>query len=261
MTTDRVVLQWREYLEPRYELYCRSGFIPSDPVSVPHRFSSRADIETAAFLTATISWGNRRAILKSANLLFDLMDNAPGDFVANAADSDLMRLEGYVYRTFQTIDLLYFITALQRIYRQFGNLEEAFSMGYCPEKEFGMVNAIGSFRQLFFDDAAVPCRTRKHLPDVEKGAAAKRINMFLRWMVRADSSGVDFGMWKKLPPSALLCPLDVHSGRVARKIGLLTRRQDDLKAVIELTTNLRRLDRDDPVRYDYALFGEGVNKR
>lgn len=260
MTEEQVVQQWRDYLEPRFELYCRPDFISSDPVSVPHRFSSPRDIETAAFLTATISWGNRRAILKSANLLFDLMDNAPGDFVANAADNDLRRLEGFVYRTFQPIDLLYFVVALQRIYRIHGCLEEAFVMGYDPENEFGMVDAIGSFRKLFFHAEDVPFRTRKHLPDVDKGSAAKRINMFLRWMVRADSSGVDFGLWQKFAPSALLCPLDVHSGRVARKIGLLTRPQDDLKAVIELTTNLRRLDRVDPVRFDYALFGEGVNQ-
>lgn len=260
MTNDLQTAQWAAYLEQRFRLYAKPGFIADDPVSVPHRFIRRADIEVAGFLTATISWGNRKAILKSAAGLMQRMDNAPGDFILNAAETDFKSLEGFVYRTFQTIDVLYFCRALQRLYIQYGGPEKVFTEGFNPKAEFGMVGAIAHFRELFFDDEWVPFRTLKHVSDVTRGAAAKRINMFLRWMVRTDPEGIDFGLWQ-LPASALLCPLDVHSGKVAREIGILTRKYDDLKAVLELTSNLRKIDPADPVRFDFALFGEGVNRR
>ncbi|HAQ65414.1 MAG TPA: TIGR02757 family protein [Bacteroidales bacterium] len=249
--------QWTDFLEQRYKRYAQPGFIADDPVSIPHRFTRKTDIEVSGFLTATISWGNRKAILKGAAGLMQRMDNAPGDFILNAVDADFRNLEGFVYRTFQTTDVLYFCRALQRFLLQYGGLEKVFTGGFNSDEEFGMVDAIAHFRKMFFDDEWVPPRTLKHVSDVTRGAAAKRINMFLRWMVRTDPEGIDFGLWH-LPASSLLCPLDVHSGAVARRIGILTRKQNDLKAVKELTSNLRMIDPVDPVRFDFALFGEGV---
>jgi len=259
MSTETIEF-WRDYLESRYALYANPGFIESDPVSVPHGFSRRADIEVSGFLTATISWGSRKAILKTAAELMKRMDHAPADFILNAGESEMKRLEGFVYRTFQTTDLLFFCRSLQRVLRRHNSLEDLFREGFNPQSDFGMVDAIAHFRRFFFDDEWLPQRTLKHLPDVTRGSAAKRINMFLRWMVRTPAEGIDFGLWS-LPPSALLCPLDVHSGRVARKTGLLLRKQDDLKSVLELTANLRLIDPSDPVKYDLVLFGEGVENR
>lgn len=248
---------WRDFLEKRYPLFAHPGFIPFDPVSLPHQFSAKPDIEIAGFLTAILSWGNRKAILNAARQLMKRMDEAPADYIFNASDSDFRSLEGFVYRTFQPIDLLFFCRSLQRIYQHSGGLEQVFCDGFTADSSLGMIDSIAHFRKVFFDDAWLPARTTKHLPDVNKGAAAKRINMFLRWMVRPPVEGIDFGLWK-LPPSALLCPLDVHSATIARQAGLLQRQQNDLKAVIELTSNLRLIDPLDPVRFDLVLFGEGV---
>ncbi|HNY02878.1 MAG TPA: TIGR02757 family protein [Bacteroidales bacterium] len=242
-----------EILEAGYDRFNQPGFIPLDPISIPHRFSKKEDIEIAGFLTATLSWGNRRSILNSASRLLDLMENAPHDFVMQAGDRERARVIRFYHRTFNGDDALFFLSALTGIYREYGGLEPLFSVA----AERGMKEAIAHFRRCFLAGEHL-ARSEKHLPDPEKGSAAKRLNMFLRWMVRDDGRGVDFGLWKSIPAAVLLCPLDVHSGRVARSLGLLSRRQNDWKAVEELTGNLARFDPADPVKYDFALFGSGI---
>jgi uncharacterized protein (TIGR02757 family) len=242
------------FLDARVDLYNRPEFIGSDPVSIPHRFSAKEDIEIAGFLAATIAWGNRVSILKSSERMMELMGNDPFDFIINHTDNDLKALEGAMHRTFNAEDFIYFIEALKYLYLEKGGIEAIFSRYQTRDS---LQPAIHEFRKIFLE---LPHnqRTARHISDPFKGSAAKKINMYLRWMVRKDDRGVDFGIWKSIPPSVLSCPLDVHSGSVARKLGLLTRRQNDAKAVAELDMNLRALDPDDPVGYDFALFGLGV---
>jgi uncharacterized protein (TIGR02757 family) len=242
--------QIKDFLESRAILYNQKSFIDSDPIQIPHKFKNKEDIEIAGFLTATIAWGNRKSIINNANRLMLLMDNSPYQFIMQANDKDYKRFIGFVHRTFNATDLLYFFFALKNIYLKHSGLENAFS-------GTNVVERISSFRSLFFENEHLP-RTQRHVSNVLKGSAAKRINMFLRWMVRKDNNGVDFGIWSKINPSELMMPLDVHSGRVARKLGLLNRNQNDWKAVEELTANLRKFDLIDPVKYDFALFGAGV---
>ncbi|WP_422080356.1 TIGR02757 family protein [Ulvibacterium sp.] len=244
----------KEFLDAKVEYYNHPRFLQTDPLQIPHRFSRKEDIEISAFLTATIAWGNRKSIINNATSLMELLDNAPADFVKNHREIDLEKLSGFVHRTFNGIDLIYFIKGLKNIYGQHGGLERVFAKN---AKSKSLQSSISTFKHLFFELPHLG-RTTKHISDPEKGSAAKRINMFLRWMVRNNSTGVDFGLWKTLNPSQLSCPLDVHSGNVARKLGLLTRKQNDAKAVSELDKNLRRLDPLDPVKYDFALFGLGV---
>ena len=239
---------WRDFFETAHKRFNRPDFIPDDPVSIPHRYSRKEDIEIAGFLTAIISWGNRASILKNASNLMKLMDDVPADFIFHAKKKDLEKLDHFVHRTFQSTDLLAFVYALQQIYLHDGGLEQSFLHGET------MMEKISNFKRIFFSFPHAG-RTEKHLPDPLQGSAAKRINMFLRWMVRKDEQGVDFGIWKKISPADLICPLDVHSGRTARKFGLLLRRQDDWKSAMELTSNLRILDPADPVRFDFVLFG------
>ncbi len=245
----------KEILDSRVEKYNQPGFIVSDPVSIPHGFSGRHDIEISGFLTALISWGNRKAILKSASALFRLMDNEPANFICSGSVHEFKRLEKFVYRTFNGDDLLFIVYALRDVYENWGGLEPVAVKYYEKENKIKDV-VVGLRTELLKTDHLV--RSEKHLANPLKGSAAKRINMFLRWMVRVDDKGVDFGLWRKIPPAALRCPLDVHSGSVARKLGLLTRRQNDWKAVEELTSGLRQYDCDDPVKYDFALFGMGI---
>ncbi len=244
----------KEYLNEKVDLYNRPPFIGLDPVSIPHRFKLREDIEIAGFLAATIAWGNRVAILRSADRMLSYMGNSPYDFIINHRDSDLKGIEGCIHRTYFAEDFIYFIEALKYIYLEKGGMEAIFAR---YQTDDSLQPAIHEFRKIFFE---LPhnSRTERHLSDPFKGSAAKKINMFLRWMVRNDDRGVDFGLWRSLSPSVLSCPLDVHSGNVARKLGLLTRKQSDAKAVAELDARLRELDPDDPVKYDYALFGLGV---
>lgn len=244
----------KEFLDEKALQYNTVGFIETDPVSIPHGFDRKEDIEIAGFLTATIAWGNRTMILKNANKLMELMDNAPFDFVMDHRANNLRRFKGFVHRTFNDTDLSYFIESLKNIYAIHGGLEPLFT---CNCSETSTRPAIQEFRNIFF---ALPHdqRTRKHVANPAEGSAAKRINMFLRWMVRSDNRGVDFGIWKQIKPSQLSCPLDVHSGNVARKLGLLTRSQNDAKALDELDAHLRLMDPADPVKYDFALFGLGV---
>ena len=247
----------KEFLDEMVDKYNNPAFIESDPISIPHQYEHKEDIEIAAFLTATIAWGNRTMIIKNANKLMNLMGHSPYDFIMNHKESHLIRFDGFVHRTFNPIDLVYFIKALKHIYLNDGGLETVFAKSVT---EFSTQPAIHEFKQEFFS-LPHPSRTIKHVSDPAKGSAAKKINMFLRWMIRNDDRGVDFGIWKSISPSQLSCPLDVHSGNVARKLGLLSRKLNDSKALEELDGNLRQMDKNDPVKYDFALFGLGVFER
>lgn len=246
--------QLKDFLDAKVEQYNHPRFIESDPIQIPHQFSKKEDIEIAGFLTATIAWGNRKSIINNANSMMELLDRSPYEFVMQHQESDLERLLPFVHRTFNGDDFIQFIKSLHHIYEHHHGLEYAFSI---HTQKASTQNAIHEFKKTFFEIKHLE-RTKKHVSDPFKNSAAKRINMFLRWMVRNDNIGVDFGLWKDLNPSQLSCPLDVHSGNVARKLGLLKRKQNDGKALAELDTKLRKLDKDDPVKYDFALFGLGV---
>ena len=244
----------KAFLDAKVVQYNHSRFIESDPIQIPHQFTKKQDIEIAGFLTATISWGNRKSIITNANKMMLLLDHSPYDFVKNHKPSDLEKLFPFVHRTFNGEDFIQFIKSLNHIYQNYNGLEALFSK---HAEEFSMQKAIHQFKNHFFEIEHLR-RSQKHVSDPLKNSAAKRINMFLRWMVRDANSGVDFGLWKQLSPSQLSCPLDVHSGNVARALGLLKRTQNDAKALDELDKALRALDNNDPVKYDFALFGLGV---
>ncbi len=244
----------KEFLETKVIAYNNPKFIESDPIQIPHQFSLKEDIEISAFLTATIAWGNRKMIIKNAHKMMNLLGNSPYDFIMQHNDNQLDYFDNFVHRTFNSNDFSYFIKSLKNIYHNHNGLESVFSK-YAENDS--MQNAIHHFKKIFFE-IEHPIRTQKHISDPQKGSAAKRINMFLRWMVRNDNAGVDFGIWETLSPSQLSCPLDVHSGNVARKLGLLSRKQNDAKALLELDSNLRKLDSRDPVKFDFALFGLAV---
>jgi uncharacterized protein (TIGR02757 family) len=244
----------KDFLESKVTQYNNPKFIESDPIQIPHQFSIKEDIEISGFLTATIAWGNRKSIINNAKRLVELLDNSPYDFILNHEASDLEKLQPFVHRTFNGDDSIQFIKCLKNIYLNHNGLEAVFTKH--AEKD-SLQTSISNFKRTFFDMDHLK-RTQKHISDPLKNSAAKRINMFLRWMVRNDTTGVDFGIWNSLYPSQLSCPLDVHSGNVARKLGLLKRKQNDGKALFELDTALRNLDITDPVKYDFALFGLGV---
>ena len=244
----------KEFLDNKVEQYNNPKFIESDPIQIPHQYSIKEDIEISAFLTATIAWGNRKMIIKNAFRMMDLLGNSPYDFIMEHNDNQLISLNNFVHRTFNGIDFTFFIRSLKNIYENHDGLEALFVKN---ADEVSLQNSIHHFKKVFFD-IEHPSRTTKHISDPSKGSAAKRINMFLRWMIRDDNCGVDFGIWKSLSPALLSCPLDVHSGNVARKLGLLHRKQNDAKALLELDTNLRKMDAMDPAKYDFALFGLGV---
>lgn len=247
----------KDFLDEKYDKYNRPDFIESDPISIPHHFSKKEDIEIAGFLAATIAWGQRVTIIKNANKMMKLMGNNPHDFIMSAKQKDFKNFDNFVHRTFNGVDAVFFMKSLQNIYRNHGGLEKAFTPTLSIKFDYTL-NAITNFRTLFFS-IEHPHRTNKHVSNPSENSSAKRLCMFLRWMVRNDKRGVDFGIWKSgLLPSHLMCPLDVHSGNVARKLRLLKRTQNDWKAVQELTINLRKLDAKDPVKYDFALFGLGV---
>lgn len=248
------IAEKKEFLEEKVLLYNQPDFITTDPIQIPHQFSKKEDIEIAGFLTATIAWGNRKSILKNAQKMMDLMDKAPFSYIMHSNENDWEAFNGFVHRTFNPTDLKYFIKALRHIYTNHGSIAHIFAE---HATENSLQPAIHAFKNIFFE-LPHPSRTTKHVSDPLKKSAAKRINMFLRWMVRKDTCGVDFGIWKDIPPAILSCPLDVHSGNVARKLGLLNRKQNDAKALEELDNNLRKLDPKDPVKYDFALFGLGV---
>jgi len=245
----------KELLDQKAAFYNRPFFIESDPISIPHRFSLKEDIEIAAFLVATIAWGNRKAIIGNGIKLLKRMDWKPFDFVCSFSENDLKPFSTFVHRTFNFCDLSFFLVSLKNVYAHHGGLEQCFTEGYI--RNDSVKEALTGFRRVFFEIPHLS-RTQKHVGNPDAGSAAKRLNMFLRWMVRRDESGVDFGLWKTIAPDRLLCPLDLHSGRVARQLGLLQRKQNDWKAVEELTANLRLFNPADPVLYDFALFGMGV---
>src|SRR5690606_3815474 len=244
----------KEFLDAKTIQYNNPRFIESDPIQIPHLFSKKEDKEVAGFLTATIAWGNRKSIINNAERFMYLLDNTPYDFIINHTESDLERLEPFVHRTFNGHDAIQFIKSLKHIYVNHDGLESVFAKHAQTDT---VQTAISKFKSIFFEIDHLP-RTQKHISDPLKNSAAKRINMFLRWMVRNDKAGVDFGIWKSISPAALSCPLDVHSGNIARKLGLLERKQNDAKALLELDAALRKLDPNDPVKYDFALFGLGV---
>ena len=242
----------KEFLDEKVILYNNPNFIETDPIQIPHRFETKEDIEIAAFLTATIAWGNRKMIINNASKMMTLMGNSPYDFVMNHNEHQLEDLDGFVHRTFNSVDFQTFIIGLKNIYTNHNGLEAVFA-----STEKTMQENISEFKRLFFEIPHLS-QTEKHISDPLNGSAAKRINMYLRWMIRKDNKGVDLGIWNSISPALLSCPLDVHSGNVARKLELLTRKQNDAKALAELDENLRKLDPNDPVKYDFALFGLGV---
>jgi len=248
----------KAFLEEKYLQYNNPSFIECDPISIPHSFSDARDREISGFLIAAIAWGRRDLILRSGRLMLELMDNSPSEFILYANENELSRFARFVHRTFNGTDCIYFIKGLRHIYSSFGSMEDVILQGM---NDSGSVKeGLSYLRSLFF---SLPHATRneKHFADVTGGAAGKRLNMFLRWMVRKDNFGVDFGIWKKIDPAMLYIPLDLHSGNTARRLGLLTRKMNDWKAVEELTGILKEFDPADPVKYDFALFGLGVNEK
>ena len=248
----------KELLDEKYQQFNDSSFIAPDPISVPHRFSKKQDIEIAGLFSALLAWGNRTTIIKSANRLMKLMDDAPHDFMLNHKEQDRQRFEKWVHRTFQFPDLLYFLEFLQYHYNRNESLENAFSAGVKP-KDTHIENGLVHFHRYFFSLPHLP-RTEKHLQTPLRKSACKRISLFLRWMVRSDNKGVDFGIWKSISPAQLICPLDVHVHRTATHLKLISRKQADWQTALELTQSLKKLDPNDPVKYDFALFGLGLEQ-
>ncbi|MGL5684036.1 MAG: TIGR02757 family protein [Marinifilaceae bacterium] len=248
----------KELLDEKYKEYCRSDFfIETDPIQIPKQFEQKEDIEIAGFLAASLAWGQRPVIIKKCKELMQRMDYTPYDFIMNATESDLKVLEGFKHRTFNSDDAIYFIQALIIIYREYNGLEEIFTRGYIHENN--IAEALRYWHR-FFTMQSGNTHAHRHIANIDKGSAAKRINMFLRWMVRKDESGIDFGIWKEIPSSSLLIPLDLHTGNVSRELGILNTKQNNFKAVCELTEYLRLLDPKDPIKYDFALFGLGAFK-
>lgn len=249
------------FLDQKVKLYNTPEYIETDPIQVPHSFSKKEDIEIAAFLSASIAWGQRKTIIKNAWRIMELLDHSPYEFVMNDYN-DTAHFKGFVHRTFNAEDLDFFIKALHIIYNEFGGMEQVFYDGY--SKDNSVRSALNHFHNIFTNAGLQSLnkneRSFKHISDVSKNSAAKRLNMFLRWMVRNDDQGVDFGLWNQIPMSALMLPLDVHCGNVGRELGLLERKQNDWKAVEEVTKRLSEFDPKDPCKYDYALFGIGVFK-
>ncbi|HLP20702.1 MAG TPA: TIGR02757 family protein [Chitinophagales bacterium] len=248
-----------ELLERKYKEYNSANFIANDPISVPHRFTKLQDIEIIGFWIAMLAWGNRKGIINSGNKLVELMDGAPHDFILNHKETDLKRFLDFKHRTFNATDALYFIEVFKQHYSQHDSLETMFFKQAGKSQKPGDAGvALASFHENFFSLEDAPHRTRKHIATPLRGSTCKRMNMFLRWMVRKDKHGVDFGLWKKIKPSELYIPLDVHVDRTARKLGLIRRKQTDWETVVELTENLKQFDPKDPVKYDFSLFGISV---
>ncbi|MBE0639873.1 MAG: TIGR02757 family protein [Bacteroidales bacterium] len=251
-TTDQLKL----HLDQKVVQYNAIQFIETDPISIPHQFTKKEDIEISGFLAATLSWGQRVTIINNAKKLMVWMDHQPHDFILNFSEKDLKPFRKFVHRTFNGEDCEYFLWALKNIYQHYASLENAFTKNFTAS-EPNTKKAIINFRNRFFGFQPVH-RAQKHVADPAKNASAKRLNMFMRWMVRKDDARVDFGIWNKIKPSQLICPLDTHSGRAARKLGLLNRNANDWQAAEELTASLARFNPQDPVKYDFALFGLGV---
>lgn len=247
----------RSVLEQYADHFNRPSFIEDDPISVPHRFSLLQDIEISGFFAAIMAWGQRPTIIRNANALMQLMDDAPHQFITQHKETDRKRFVDFRHRTFQPDDVLYLIHVLQQYYQQHTSLEDAFA-NHMTKGDTDVYAALAGYHELIFNQEHVLERTRKHIATPIRKSSCKRLNMFLRWMVRDDDRGVDFGLWKKISPAQLIIPLDLHVGRVARKFGLLDRHINDWQSALQLTEKLREFDKDDPVKYDFALFGVGV---
>ncbi|MFN8406722.1 MAG: TIGR02757 family protein [Sphingobacteriaceae bacterium] len=257
--TDSSFYRLRDFLDTKVDQYNRLDFIESDPIVIPHQFSLQQDREIMGFWAAMLAWGRRTTIINKSKELICLMDGAPFDFIKNHQEADLKRFIGFKHRTFNDIDALYFITFFKQHYQESDTLETAFfPQGKNAQSMWGVERALNHFRQTFFAIADFPKRTQKHVSSPLQKSTCKRLTMFLRWMVRADDRGVDFGIWKRIKPAALVCPCDVHVDRVARRLGLILRKQTDWLTAMELTQHLSQLDPVDPVKYDFALFGLGV---
>lgn len=248
----------KELLEEGYLKYNQRSFIVNDPVSIPHLFNKKEDIEIAAFLAATLAWGNRKSIINNSVKLMDWMDRAPHDFITGHKKTELKTFERFVHRTFNGTDCVFFLQSLKNIYKNHGGLEAVFNTPANSQK-INLKDRIVQFRDVFLETKHLN-RSEKHISNPAQKSSAKRLCMFLRWMVRKDSKGVDFGLWKDIPPASLCLPLDVHTGNVSRALGLLGRKQNDWQAVEEVTNVLKTFDSQDPVKYDFALFGFGVDK-
>ena len=251
--------QIKELLDQKVRLYNSTSFIPTDPISIPHIFSKKQDIEISGFLSATIAWGQRKTIMNNARKLMLMMDDDPFNFILHANEKEYKPFQKFVHRTFNGEDCIYFLKALKHIYTKYNSLEMAFNIGLQP-KDKNIKNAISGFRNVFFE-VNHPSRTKKHISNPAEKSSAKRLCMYLRWMVRKDKCGVDFGIWNSIKPSQLCLPLDVHTGNVARKLGLIQRKQNDWQTVEEITNVLRNFDKKDPIKYDFALFGLGAFDR
>jgi uncharacterized protein (TIGR02757 family) len=239
--------------------YNQPDFIPHDPISIPHLFQKQQDIEIAGFFAAMLAWGQRVTIIKKCKELLQLMDNAPHQFILQHQPQDLVRFQSFKHRTFNSTDALWFIYFLQQHYKKYNSLESAFTQ-FLPESAAHIEPALIGFERYFFADELAPARTRKHIATPARKSTCKRLCMYLRWMVRKDEKGVDFGIWENIKPAQLICPCDVHVDRVARQIGLIARLQTDWFTALELTENLRKMNPEDPTIYDFALFGMGVSK-
>ena len=255
MLTGTRIRELKDFLDEKVDKYNQPSFIDGDPISIPHRFTSPPDIEISGFFAAIFAWGQRVTIINKTKVLLSHMDNAPYQFITQHQESDLERFTNFKHRTFNATDALYCIYFLGEFYKQHSSMESLF----VDEKNSGNIaSGISRFHNAFFDTPFAPSRTRKHIPTPERGSTCKRINMFLRWMVRKDDNNVDFGIWNRINPMDLICPIDLHVDRIARKLGLISRKQTDWLTAVELTENLRLLDPTDPVKYDFALFGMGV---
>jgi len=246
------MIDLKDYLESKYNEFNRIEFISTDPIQIPHRFTIHQDIEISGFMTAIMAWGRRKTIIAKSAELMDLMENKPYEFLMNAGSKEYRRFENFCHRTFNATDALYFLHSLKNIYLNHGGLKGVFEKGFLEYRGAGA--SISLFRSVFFE-MEYPQRTLKHIPDISKGSAAKRINMFLRWMVRSDDRGVDFGLWDKINQAWLSIPLDLHTGITARHLGLLHNKYNNWQAVCELTGELKKMDPSDPVKYDFSLFG------
>jgi uncharacterized protein (TIGR02757 family) len=252
----------KKFLDQKVIQFNNPSFIKDDPVCIPHLFSKKQDIEIAGFFAAIFAWGIRKTIINKSKLLLQLMDNAPYDFCLHHSDTDLRNVERFCHRTFNDTDLLYFISFLKFHYSKHLSLESAFFNKQTMQQSNNAVkNSLNYFYEYFFSLEDVPARTKKHIASPQKNSTCKRLNMYLRWMVRNDDKGVDFGIWKKISPSQLICPVDVHVARVAKHFNLLKRKQVDWQAAVELTEALKKFDKEDPVKYDFALFGLGISEK
>jgi len=250
----------KEFLDSKVDQYNVPGFIENDPISIPHRYSKKQDIEITGFIASVFAWGQRATIINKCNEFFGLMDNAPYDFIQNHSEQDLKPFVDFKHRTFNATDALYFVEVLKYHYSKYDSLEDAFLQNITHNASDVESNLVGFFNY-FFTLPDHPRRTYKHIPNPAKKSACKRLNMYLRWMVRNDNKNVDFGLWKRIKPDKLVCPCDLHVDRVARRLKLITRKQTDWLTAVELTNNLKKLDPEDPVKYDFALFGLGVEEK